>query len=229
MKKDKKIGELLVEAGLIDELQLNSALSYQNEWGGRLCSIIFKKGFVSKKDVVSALEQQFASPSISLEDIEAPPQEVLDIVSLDIAKKFDIFPVGLEGKTIVIAVADPTDLTTLDDIGFRLGVRVKPVLALESDIRKAIEIYYEGIVVAEEDISRETGGPVPSKFGDRFLDKETLERTSPEIERTGKPVAKPKPDVTLKTVLENVIELLVEKKIFTREELIAKIKSRNQS
>jgi type IV pilus assembly protein PilB len=227
MKKEKKIGELLIEAGLIDELQLNSALSYQSEWGGRLGSIIFKKGFASKKDIVSALEKQFESPSISLEDIEAPPQEVLDIVSLDTAKKFGIFPVGFEGKTIVIAAADPTDLKTLDDIGFRLGVRVKPVLALESDIRKAIEIYYEGKVLDEE-TPREVIGPTILKFGERVLDKESLE-TPPEIERIEKQSAKPKPDVTLKTVMENVIELLVEKGVFTREELIRKIKSRNHS
>ncbi len=225
MKKEKKIGELLMEAGLIDELQLNSALSYQNEWGGRLGSIIFKKGFASKKDIVSTLEKQFESPSISLEDIEAPPQEILDIVSLDIAKKFGIFPVGFEGKTLVIAVADPTDLKTFDDIGFRLGVRVKPVLALESDIKKAIGIYYEGKVEAGEESIEKIGLP-PSKFGERLIDKESIE-ASPEIERIEGQSSKPKPEVTLKTVLENVIELLVEKGVFTREELVRKIKSRN--
>ncbi|MBI5639542.1 MAG: hypothetical protein HZA17_03865, partial [Nitrospirae bacterium] len=146
-KTNKRIGQLLLEAGLIDELQLKSALSYQQEWGGRLGSVIIKKGFVSEKDVVSIIEKQFGISCISLESIDRPADEVLNMVKLDIAKKFGIFPIGLEGKMLLLAVADPTDLKTLDDIRFVLGARIKPLLALESDIMRAIAVHYEGKVV----------------------------------------------------------------------------------
>ena len=66
------------------------------------------------------------------------------MVPLESAKKFGIFPIGFEGKTLLMSMADPTDLKTLDDIGFSLGLRIKPILALESDIMRAIAVYYEG-------------------------------------------------------------------------------------
>ena len=143
-KENKRLGELLLEVGLIDEFQLRTALSEQAEWGGRVGSIMIKKGFVSEKDMLTVIEKQYGLSAISLDSMQRPSDEVLKMVGRDVAKKFGICPVGMEGKTLLVAIADPTDLKTIDDIGFSLGVRVKPLLALESDIMRAIGIYYEG-------------------------------------------------------------------------------------
>jgi len=96
-KTNKKLGELLKEAGLIDDFQINSALAYQKQWGGRLGSIIIRKGFVSEKEMISVMEKQFGLSSISLEEIDRPPDEVLNMVKVDVARKFCIFPVALFG------------------------------------------------------------------------------------------------------------------------------------
>ncbi|MDA8432226.1 MAG: hypothetical protein M0Z60_04595 [Nitrospiraceae bacterium] len=228
MKKiKKKLGELLLETGMIDDFQLRSALSYQEEWGGRLGSIIIKKGFVSEKDMLSVIENQYGLSAISLEEIGRPPEEVLNLVKVDVAKKFGFFPVRMEaGRNLVAAIADPTDLKTLDDIGFLLGVRVKPVLALESDIARAISLHYEGNVY----------GQTVQMVRDRAV---TVERTAPVntgkrveeelIERSPKSgVSDGRKDVSHKAVIEALIDLLVSKGVFTREELIRKIQAKGR-
>jgi type IV pilus assembly protein PilB len=218
-KENKKLGELLIEAGLIDEFQLKSALADQDGWGGRLGSIMIKKGFVSEKDMLSVIEKQYGFSVISLDTLLKPSDEVLKMVGVDVAKKFGMFPVGMEGKTLLIAIADPTDLQMIDDITFKLGMRVKPVLALESDIVRAIEEHYEGRIPAKNYHT------VKEKFAefDAVYEAENIQTGHEEG------TSKPKADISQKTVIESLINLLVSKGIISREELIKTIKSRGRS
>lgn len=230
MNKKKKLGEMLLEAGYIDETQLKSALSYQEEWGGRLGSIIIKRGFVTEQEMLSIIEKQFRLPSISLEGMEKPSEEVLKTVKIDIAKKFCIFPLRLEGKTLVIAISDPTDLKTLDDVGFQIGFRVKPLLALESDIMRAIEEHYEGKVglgrtfrIDREKLKEEITPETPSEE-----DYEIIREVVRETPETGK-LAEKAEETSQRAVMEGLIDLLVAKGIFTKEELLNYIVSKKRS
>jgi type IV pilus assembly protein PilB len=218
-KENKKLGELLLEAGLIDDFQLKSALSEQSEWGGRVGSIMIKKGFVSEKDMLSAIEKQYGLFVISLDKIEKPSDDVLKMVAADVAKKFGIFPVGLEGKTLLLAIADPTDLKTIDDITFKLGMRIKPLLALESEIMRAISVYYDGNIAGES--FRMTREKLEQFDAPRAAHNIQAERE--------KGTLKPKADISQKAVIESLIDLLVSKGIISREELIKTIKSRARS
>jgi hypothetical protein len=232
MKKiHKKLGEILIEAGILDEFQLNSALAYQREWGGKLGTVVIKKGFVSEKDLMSVLEKQFGISCVSLDNFEKPTPDVLALVKLEDAKKFGMFPLALEGKTLVIAISDPTDLKMLDDISFKLGLRVKPLLALESDIIRAIGTNYEGDAYSEKfridksQLRADVNSSAPP--GQESVYREEKSVKAPEIERSiNSPETKPKPEITQKAVLEGVIDLLVAKGVFTKEELIAQIKNR---
>ncbi|MCK5286801.1 MAG: general secretion pathway protein GspE, partial [Thermodesulfovibrionia bacterium] len=67
-KEKKRIGELLIDAGLIDEYQLTTAIGHQKQWGGRIVNILINMGLVDEKTVVSILEKQLGIKSISLED-----------------------------------------------------------------------------------------------------------------------------------------------------------------
>ena len=231
-KESRKLGELLVEAGLIDDFQLNSALSYQKEWGGKIGSILIKKGFVSEKDMLSAIEKQYGLSAISLNGMGVPSEDVVKMVGADVAKKFGIFPVGLEGKTLLIAIADPTDLKTIDDITFKLGIRVKPLLALESQIMEAIGIYYEGKSPGEsvrmvKDRLEEfeaLNAMKEARGGPEKVIAESVPKTRPEHEPS-----KPKTDLSQKVVIESLIDLLVSKGIISREELVRTIKSKGRS
>jgi len=226
-KSKKKIGELLLERGFIDEFHLNAALSYQSEWGGRLGSILIKKGFISEKDMSSAIEEQFGLSCINLDDIEKPSDEVLRMVPLESAKKFGIFPIGLEGKILLLAMADPTDLKTLDDIGFSLGRRIKPVLALESDILRAVAIYYEGKDRAHLAINKARAAIMASRRvheQKEEVDSGIIER-SREAGVTGPASVGPASEASQKRVLDSLIDLLISKGVITRAELIRQIKS----
>ena len=229
-KSNKKIGELLLELGFIDEFKLKAALAYQREWGGRLGSVLINKGFISEKNMAHVIEEQFGLSCINLDDIEKPHDEVLGMVSLDNAKKFGIFPIGLEGKTLLVAFADPTDLKMLDEIGFSLGLRIKPILALESDIMRAIAVYYEG-----KERSHMTNraraamtASVAMPVYEEKVDSGTVE-SSPERDVTGPASARPASDASQKRVIESLIDLLVSKGIFTKAELIKQIKSKKLS
>ena len=227
-KSKKKIGELLLERGFIDEFHLNSALSYQNEWGGRLGSILIKKGFISEKDMSSAIEEQFGLSCINLDVIEKPQAEVLKMVPLESAKNFGVFPIGFEGKTLLMAMADPTDLKTLDDIGFSLGVRIKPVLALESDIMRAIAVYYEGKDRSHLKVNKARLAMIASR--EPHVQKEEVAGGTVEGSRkadvTGPASAGPASEASQKKVIESLIDLLVSKGVITKAELIRQIKSK---
>ena len=140
----KKIREILVEAGLIDKIQLIKALGEQKQWGGRLCSIIANLGFADEESISAALGKQLNQKCVSFDNIEIPPA-ILKLVSLETARKYNIIPIELKNKVLTIAISDPLDLNTLDELGFRLGLMIKPVLAIDSIIKEAISRFYEGI------------------------------------------------------------------------------------
>jgi hypothetical protein len=229
MKKErKKVGELLIEAGLIDDLQLKSSLAYQEQWGGRLGSIFLRRGFVSEKELAVVISEQCGMPCISLGETEMPSDEVLDMVKADIARKFGIFPLGVEGKTLVAAVSDPTDLEMLDDLSFTLGMRVKPVLALDSEIRRAIETNYEGNYPRGKFVIETTGtaGKHVPVFSSRTDKIEEKIESAPEKERKEPVPPKSGTEVSQKTVIESLIDLLVDRGVFTKEELMSRIRSK---
>lgn len=208
----KRLGEMLIEAGLIDELQLSSALGEQRKWGGRLGSLLIKMGFVDEQMLASVLEKQLGEKCISLKDMEIP-QEVLNAVKSDIAKKYWIMPIAFEKKALTIATSDPTDLKTLDNLSFMLGVRVKPVLALESDIKSAIARHYEGIMSEGKTYKVDI-----KKVAERVqvMREEIIEKPAE------------KKEITTKAVIEALIAVLIEKGIITREELATKIKEKSR-
>jgi len=219
----KRLGEMLIEAGVIDEMQLNSALGQQKQWGGKLASVLIGMGFVDEKAVVSVLEKQLNTRCTTLEDKEIP-QKALNAVNLDIAKKYCLMPLDLDKNTLTIAMGDPTDMKTIDDLTFMLGLRIKPVLALESEIKKAIAYHYEGITAgggkthraAMEKIS-ETMQMVKTEPAGQATQAEVIEK---RVELPEKPAEKK--EITQKTVIEALIAILIEKKIITREELLRK-------
>jgi type IV pilus assembly protein PilB len=139
-----KLGSLLLQAGLINEFQLNSALKHQKQWGERLASILIDLGFVDEKSVASVLEKQLKKRCIPLND-KRIPQIALKKVPPEIAQKYGIMPLGIKDDTLFIAISDPTDLDIINEISFKLNSKIKAILAIESSIRKAIHRHYWGI------------------------------------------------------------------------------------
>ncbi|TNF56901.1 hypothetical protein EP227_00200 [bacterium] len=140
-KTKKKLGEMLLEAKVLRADQLKMALEQQKRWGGRLASILVEMGSVDEKTIAAVLEEQVGYKCIALQDVQVPP-EVLKMVSYDTVKKYCILPISFEHGRLTIAMSDPTDLKTIDEISFSLGIDVEPVCASETSITDAIQKYY---------------------------------------------------------------------------------------
>jgi|GEM_PF-657276 len=148
-KERRRLGEILLEAGLINELQLARALGQHKQWGGKLGNSLIKMGFISEEDLAAVLESQLGIKWISLRDI-AISDSALGSMKADVAKKYHIMPVLVARKNITVATNDPTDLVTLDTVEFILGKRIKPVIAIKSEIDWAIAKYYDGVETDEQ-------------------------------------------------------------------------------
>ncbi len=145
----KKLGELLLEAGLLDEFQLQAALGHQRQWGGRLGEIVVSKNFTTAEGVADCLARQMALPRTNLAEGDLDPRAA-QLVPVEMAERHGLVPVGLEGgagdraSVLVIATADPTDLTGLDEVQFRTGKRVRATVATDAAVRAAIRHVYHG-------------------------------------------------------------------------------------
>jgi len=234
MKKNtKKIGEILLEEGMIDQFQLNSALSYQREWGGKLGSVIVRKGFVPEKELMAVLERQLGLRCIAIDDFSPPTPEVISLIKADMAKKFHVFPIALEGRTLMLAVSEPPDLQMMDDISFACHARVRPMLALESDIERAIKKHYDGVDYDNDPRHRGQKPQVTFRemnFEDAASNKISVKPTLSQSQPPKKGPAEPASGADLfhRTVLESVVDLLVAKGIFTKEELLRQIKAKKK-
>ncbi|HSH71406.1 MAG TPA: hypothetical protein VK997_15900 [Deferrisomatales bacterium] len=145
MAKKKRLGEILMDAGLINETQLSSALHSQRTWGGKLGSTLVRMGFVSEAGILKCLSAQLRLPSADFQKITVSPKAT-QAVPFSIAEKYNVIPVALKEelgkKTVILAMSDPTNLDAISEIEFQTGVRVRPVVGAESSITQAIERYY---------------------------------------------------------------------------------------
>lgn len=143
MSAKSRIGDILLKAGLIDELQLRSALATQDQWGGRMGKIVAELGFVDEDPVSEAIAKALFLRRVSLGNLTKDPGA---LSKLDVAycESHGIFPISLEdnGKTLMLAMADPTDLAVIDEVALRARARVITVVAGEREIQAAILRHY---------------------------------------------------------------------------------------
>ncbi|NOY44142.1 MAG: hypothetical protein GXP50_01615 [Deltaproteobacteria bacterium] len=145
MPRRKRLGEILMDAGLITETQLQAALSSQKTWGGKLGSTLVRMGFAREEDILRCLSAQLRLPAVDFRKVRISPR-ALAAVPLRIAEKYHVMPVALKEelgkKSVILAMADPTNLDAISEIEFQTGVNVRPVVATESGITRAINYYY---------------------------------------------------------------------------------------
>jgi type IV pilus assembly protein PilB len=167
-KEHRKIGDILMAAGLISDMQLAEALEIQKKSGKMLGEVLVSEGLVSEQAICQALHSQLGLPVINLEDTDVD-ERVLGLVREDLAKKYHALPLRLEGQVpgrtteLLVAMSDPLNSEATDDLRFHSGYFIKPVLAPASEIAEAITRYYhldasmgevlETIVSEDEEIS----------------------------------------------------------------------------
>jgi hypothetical protein len=140
-----KVGEILIRAGLIDEMQLRAALGDQSNWGQRLGVTLVKMGLLEERDLVRALSQQLQLPVVDLEG-KRVQSEVLELVPVSFAEKHLCVPLFVKeeasGRTLHVGMDDPCDLEVLDDLEFQTGLKVQAVLVSPSGLCEAIDRLY---------------------------------------------------------------------------------------
>lgn len=137
-----RIGELLLRHGRLDALQLQSALAHQARWGGRLGRAVVHLGFLDEATVLEAVAEQLGTPFITVGDRPVDPA-VLALVPERLIRARKVLPLALLKERrrgpLVVALADPGDLSVIDELTFVTGLDVRPALATEADLERAIE------------------------------------------------------------------------------------------
>uniref|UniRef100_A0A832ED74 Type IV-A pilus assembly ATPase PilB n=1 Tax=Desulfacinum infernum TaxID=35837 RepID=A0A832ED74_9BACT len=136
--KRNKIGQLLLEAGLIAPSDLDRALQEQSRNGDRLGTILIRQGIIEEKVLAEFLAKQFRVPIVNPVRLSVS-KDVLKIVSPQVMVKYQVFPLGLSGATLHVAISDPGNLFAIDDIRFITQKNIRVHVAPESLIKKAIE------------------------------------------------------------------------------------------
>src|SRR5256885_11914892 len=137
-----KLGEILLREGLITQDQLRKALLEQKSSGMRLDYALVKLEFIDETDVTKMVARQYRMPAVDLSRFEVEPK-ILKLLTPDIAIKHTVLPLKREGRTLTIAIADPNNVTAIEDIKFITRCDVFPVIAGEYTLRNAIDRYYQ--------------------------------------------------------------------------------------
>ena len=149
MASGDKLGELLVKENLITPLQLKNAIGAQRQSGGRLGHELTKLGYVEENELISFLSKQYSVPSINLADFEIDA-EVLKLLPKEVVTRHQVIPVNRTGNTLIVAMADPSNIYAVDDIKFITGFKIDVVVASEQAIAEAISKYYTAAVSFDE-------------------------------------------------------------------------------
>ena len=128
-----RIGELLLKEKRISAEQLQDALTYQRQNGGKLGANLVKLGYIQDDEITALLSKQYGVPSISLDQFEIDPA-VIKLVPAETARKYQIVPLSRSGATLTIAMTDPTNVFAMDDVKFMTGYNVEPVVASETGV-----------------------------------------------------------------------------------------------
>ena len=157
--KRKMLGEMLVAGGLIKEDQLMRALDEQKKRGGKLGEILVDLGFISEYNIATFLGRQLHIPFIEI-DKQLVDVESVKLLSGDMARRLTAIPLYKDKATLVVAMADPLNIFGVDDIRKATGKDIRQVVAMRSDILKALDRYYamsQTIEAATVDFAGEKG------------------------------------------------------------------------
>ena len=144
----KKIGECLIQAGLISEEDLQIALAEHKRTGERVGSVLVRLNLATEKQITKALAYQLGFPYVSLAD-EPPDPAAIVLISKEVALKRVCVAVKLEKNLLTVAMSDPLLFSLVQDLEFQTGYRIKQVVATRTDILTAIESGYPDKALAK--------------------------------------------------------------------------------
>ncbi len=147
-----RLGQILVQESLITREQLAQAVAEQKASKQRLGYVLVRLGLVQELDVTKVLARQYRMPAVDLSRFEVDPK-IIKLIPAEMATKHVVLPLKREGRTLTVALADPTDLGLLDDLKFITRYDLFPVIAGEFTLRALIEKHYAGGAAEQEQLS----------------------------------------------------------------------------
>lgn len=244
----KRLGELLVEEGLLTEQSLRSALAEQKRWGGSLGRVLIDMRLIGEEDLVGALSRQLNMPTVDLDALEIP-QAITDWVSADMAVQYSLIPFAQPMKFLDVAMVDPTNMGIVDELRIRTKLNVRPYLAGPKMIERAIGKYYRrgfGLArnYASSEIAVDTDEPTntmakPFPASQQRSTTATAAAAAQTAANFQRAAAEERAEIAAlqsrvtalealvardENVLRKVLGLLVEKGIASREEIIERLK-----
>ena len=139
---NKQLGELLVERGIINDQQLEKALSVQKDRGGLIGELLVELGFVKEEDIAQSLTAQYGFPYLPLGNYDINP-EIINVVPGRVARQYLLMPVDKIGNNLTLAMSNPLNVQAIEDVEFLSGCSVQTFVSTSSDIKKAIAKYYK--------------------------------------------------------------------------------------
>jgi len=147
LSEKAKLGELLIEAGLIDEFQLAAALGEQSRWGNHLGETLIHLGYLSEDELLRILSRHHGIPGVHLAGKRIEP-EILALLPVEVAEQHRVIPLFKKrvggGEVLYLGMAHPEDLRIIDEVSFRVGVPVRPVLVGPIQLNTAVANFYRG-------------------------------------------------------------------------------------
>ena len=234
----KRLGELLVEEGLLDPVGLRRALVEQRRWGGQLGAILVDLKLVSEEAVVGTLSRQLGLPNVELEgrDISG---DILALVPSELAERHRMVPFNAEGKFLDVAMSDPTNLGIIDELRIRTQLNVRTYLAGPKSIERALLRYYgisvgyqQGVSFAPSDMVLDA--PTTPRLGTEDVSIQDLsaeveeydpaEEAKAEVRALQERISKLEALVARdEDVIRKLLGLLIDKGVATREEILESI------
>ncbi len=145
MKGKIRLGDLLVEKNIVTKKDIETALVYLKEHGGKLGQALVAVNAIDEEKLLAALRHHLQIPSVELKN-KSLTEEIVKMLPGDVARKFVAIPLKMDEstgkKTLYVAMSNPLDLSGLEEIEFVTGVNIKPVLCKESEIVSTVERYY---------------------------------------------------------------------------------------
>ncbi|ARK31598.1 GspE/PulE family protein [Halalkalibacter krulwichiae] len=140
-QKRKRLGDILVESGMITYDQLMAALKEQKVTGARLGDQLVQMEVVTEQQIIEVLEYQLGIPHINLYKQKIDPK-IIGIINEELARRYQLLPIERIGERLTVAMVDPLDIFALDDLRLSTGFHIQPAIAKKEEIRLAINRYY---------------------------------------------------------------------------------------
>lgn len=153
IKEKKRLGEILIDAKKITEVELQRALAEQKKYGEKLGKLIIKMGLLTETEMINTLSKQLGIPVVHLDKINIP-NEVLRLVPEDICKTYMVLPVERRFNVLRLAMSDPLDINALDEVSKAVKLEIESCITTEGEIKRAMERYFGTRSIMHETLER---------------------------------------------------------------------------